>query len=245
MAWLLIDNSNSRTKFRLGDADGLHDWRAILRTDELDVSTIRRLTNGVEFSAVAVASVVPAKEKLIRECFAEKYEYHQLTAESPLGYGFDLESPKQIGHDRLANVLALKTNHGAPGIAIDFGTAITFSVLSTEGKFAGGVIAPGIECMTEYLSSKTAQLPAIKAVAITSAIGKTTVEALQAGAVIGNRGMVREILKELTTEMAAAPVIVATGGGAKFAASGLPEITHVDHDLTLEGLRLLAARVFC
>lgn len=144
MAWLLIDNSNTRTKFRLADTSGLLEWCTVVPTAGLDLSAIRQITDEIDFSAVAIASVVPEKEKLIRACFGESHAYHRLTCESPLGYGFDLDSPEQIGHDRLANVLALKKNHGAPGIAVDFGTAVTFSVLSAEGNFAGGVIAPGI-----------------------------------------------------------------------------------------------------
>lgn len=241
MAWLLIDNSNSRTKFRLADSSGLLDWLEIVPTAEISAPVLRKLTAGIDFSAVAVSSVVPDKEELIRHHFAGTFPYYNLTCESPLGYGFNLTSPEQVGHDRLANTIALKTNHGAPGIAIDFGTAVTFSVLSANGNFDGGVIAPGIECMTEYLSSKTAQLPAIKAEASPSVIGRTTVEALQAGAVIGHRGMVREILRELVSGMGGhSPIIVATGGGAAFAAEGLPEIHKVDPDLTLEGLRIFA-----
>lgn len=244
MAWLLIDNSNSRTKFQLADACGLLDWRTIMPTAEIDSETLRQITDGIEFSGVAVASVVPEKEEILRLTFGNEKNYHRLTAESPLGYGFDVEFPEQIGHDRLANVIALNANYAKPGIAIDFGTAVTFSVLSQNGLFAGGVIAPGMQCMTEYLAAKTAQLPKIEPAAISSALGKNTVEALQIGAVLGHRGMVREILHGLLSEIHGSPVIVATGGGADFAARGLKEIQKVDPDLTLEGLRILAKRVF-
>jgi type III pantothenate kinase len=244
MAWLLIDNSNSRTKFQLGDSDNLKDWRTVIPTSEMDSSTIGRLIKDIEFSGVVVASVVPEKEVLIREFFSEICPYHQVSSLSPLGYGFELESPEQIGHDRLSNIVALKCHYGAPGIAIDFGTAVTFSVLSAAGNFAGGTIAPGMECMSNYLSSRTAQLPAIEPEIISSAIGKTTAQAMQAGAVIGHRGMVREILQQLTIEIGEAPIVVATGGGAEFAAHGISEINKIDPHLTLEGLRLLAKRVF-
>jgi len=190
-----------------------------------------------------VASVVPKKERLLRQSFEGVCPYHQLTSRSPLRYGFDLEHPEQIGHDRLANALALKTNYGAPGIAVDFGTAVTFSVISSGGNFAGGVIAPGMECMTDYLSSRTAQLPKVGHGEIVSPIGRTTEEAMRIGAVTGHRGMVREILRELVAGMTGSPVIVATGGGAAFAAKGLPEIHKTDPDLTLEGLRIVSGTV--
>ena len=243
MAWLLIDNSNSRTKFRLGDASGLLDWNEVIPTQDLTDGLIQALIAGLDFSGVVVASVVPEKEKLLRKIF-ENQTYHRLTHESPLGYGFELDAPEQIGHDRLANAVALKDRHDAPAIAIDFGTAVTFSVISENGNFAGGVIAPGMGCMTEYLASKTAQLPRVNPEAYESAIGKTTMEAMQIGVVAGHRGMVREILREIVSEIGSDVAVVATGGGATFAAKGLPEISSVDLDLTLEGLRLVAGRVF-
>lgn len=243
MAWLLIDNSNSRTKFRLGDSGGLLEWNAIMPTQDLTVGSIQTLIHGLDFSGVVVASVVPEKELLLRKVF-ENQPYHNLTHESPLGYGFDLDAPEQIGHDRLANVVALKLRYGTPSIAIDFGTAVTFSVISKEGNFAGGVIAPGMGCMTVYLSQKTAQLPIVQPEECASAIGKNTIEALKIGAVAGHRGMVREILREMISEIGGEITVIATGGGATFAAHGLSEICSVDLDLTLEGLRLVAGRVF-
>jgi type III pantothenate kinase len=231
MAWLLIDNSNSRTKFRLGDAGGLLEWNAVIPTQDLSAGSIHALIHGMDFSGVVVASVVPEKEMLLRKVF-DHQPYHSLTHISPLGYGFELGAPEQIGHDRLANVVALKQRYGAPGIAIDFGTAVTFSVISAEGNFAGGAIAPGMACMTEYLSQKTAQLPQVQPEEYASAIGKNTIEALKIGAVAGHRGMVREILREIVLEIGGDVTVVATGGGAAFAAQGLPEISSVDLDLT-------------
>jgi type III pantothenate kinase len=243
MAWLLIDNSNTRTKFRLGDGRGLGDWNMIVPTSELDEQMVRNLVREIDFSAVVVASVVPEKEIVLRNVLGSG-DYHQLTHESPLGYGFELDAPEQIGHDRLANLMALKEKYGAPGIVIDFGTAVTFSVLSAAKNFAGGVIAAGIECSSEWLASRAAQLPAVKPQNFSSALGKTTLEALTIGATAGQRGMVKEILRELFKEIEGDPIVVATGGGAEFAAEGVSEIHQVDLSMTLEGLRLLAERVF-
>ncbi len=244
MAWLLIDNSNSRTKLRLGDGDGLLEWTVIIPTVDLSGDFLRDHLPGEEIDGVVLASVVPEKAGMIRRFFGESTAFHEISHESPLGYGFDLEHPEQIGSDRLANVAALKTGRGEPGIAIDFGTAVTFSVLSVSGNFAGGAIAPGMDAMTAYLNERTAKLPSVIPVVPAQAIGKTTVEAIRSGAVIGQRGMVREILRELALEAGGRPTVVATGGGAEFAARGLAEIDLVAPDLTLEGLRLVAARVF-
>lgn len=244
MAWLLIDNSNSRTKFRLGDDAGLLDWRETLPTAEISRERLKGLILGQEVSGVVLASVVPEKAGVIVDFFKDFAEVHELSFRSPLGYGFDFENAQQVGNDRLANVLALKAMYGGPGIAVDCGTAVTFSVLSAKGDFSGGVIAPGMAAMTEYLASRTAQLPTVDPVLPSSMIGKTTVEAIQVGAVIGQRGMIREILRELVSELGGNPKIVATGGGADFVGKHLAEIDVIDPDLTLQGLRLLAMRVF-
>ncbi len=244
MAWLLIDNSNTRTKLALGDADGLSEWRATIPTASISSDTLGDLLRNVTFGGVVCASVVPEKARLLEGFFNSMSRFHLLGHTSPHGLGFDLHHPEQIGSDRLANALALREKHGVPGIAIDFGTAVTFSVLSERGDFLGGAIAPGMGAMTEYLSSRTAQLPRIEPVEPDTAMGKTTVEAMRTGAVIGHRGMVREILRELVSETGGNPVVVATGGGAVFASAGIREIDLVDPDLTLEGLRILAAGIF-
>ncbi len=244
MAWLLIDNSNNRTKLALGDGKRLSGWRGMVPTAELSPEVLEKLLENVQYDAVVCASVVPGKAGMLRDFFRNSFPFRLLGYDSPHGLGFDLESPEQVGNDRLANSIALLEKYGAPGIAVDFGTAVTFSVVSPDGKFSGGVIAPGMEAMTERLSARTAQLPHIDTVEPTNAIGKTTVEAMRSGAVIGHRGMVREILREIISEMGVAPKVIATGGGAAFAAPHIGEIDLVDPDLTLEGLRLFAGRIF-
>jgi type III pantothenate kinase len=242
MAWLLIDNSNTRTKLALGSKDGLTEWRAFIDTAAINSETLANTLKSVDFTAVLCCSVVPEKADFLSAYFSTS-NFHLLTYRSPLGLEFDLPHPEQIGNDRLANAFCLKEKYGFPSIAVDFGTAVTFSVLSSEGKFSGGVIAPGMAAMTDYLATRTAQLPKIEPALPEYATGKSTIEAMQAGAVIGHRGMVREILAELIRETGGSPKVVATGGGAVFASSLLKEIDVLDTDLTLEGLRLLAARL--
>src|SRR5690606_11193818 len=107
-----------------------------------------------------------------------------------------------------------------PAIVIDFGTAVTFDVVSAGPAYCGGVIAPGPGAMQDYLGRRTALLPQIVLAEPRSAIGKSTEEAMQAGAVLGYRGLVREIIARLRDEMGGDPVIVATGGDAALIASG-------------------------
>jgi type III pantothenate kinase len=244
MAWLLIDNSNTRTKFALGDADGLLEWRGVIPTAEISRESLRILLEDVSFTGVMLCSVVPGKAEVIREYFQGMVPLHSLDSSSPLGMGIDYPNPAQIGADRLANAAGVVSRHGVPAVIIDFGTAVTFDVISAEPAYCGGVIAPGLGAMSGYLTKKTALLPEIELEEPPSAIGKSTVHAMQAGAVIGYRGLVKEIIARICEELPGTPHIIATGGDAALIARGVEEIGSVDPDITLDGLRQVAARVF-
>jgi type III pantothenate kinase len=158
--------------------------------------------------------------------------------------GIDYPNPAQIGADRLANSAGVLSRHGVPAIVIDFGTAVTFDVISSKPAYCGGVIAPGLGAMSGYLTRQTALLPEIELAEPASAIGKSTVHAMQAGAIFGYRGLVKEIIAKIREEVSGNPKIIATGGDAELIARGVPEIEAVDPELTLDGLRQVAARVF-
>lgn len=242
MAWLLVDNSNTRTKFALADADGISGQRTWLPTADVSPESLARALHGFEITASMLCSVVPEKAVILRDFLADYGPVHALTHLSDTGIAIDYPLPGQIGADRLANAIGVTARHGAPAIVIDFGTAVTFDVVADGPTYCGGVIAPGLGAMQDYLGKRTALLPKIELEEPRAAIGKSTVEAMQAGAVFGYRGLVRGILGQLRQEMAGEPVIVATGGDAALIARGLPEIHAVDPDLTLEGIRLAAVR---
>ncbi|MEY4244084.1 MAG: hypothetical protein RLZZ245_1669 [Verrucomicrobiota bacterium] len=244
MAWLLIDNSNTRTKFALGDADRLLPWRAVLPTVEISQNSLTSLLAEIDFSAVMICSVVPTKAAILKTHFDGKFPLHFLDCHSPLGMGIDYPNPAQIGADRLANSAGVLSRHGVPAIVIDFGTAVTFDVISSKPAYCGGVIAPGLGAMSGYLTRQTALLPEIELVEPASAIGKSTVHAMQAGAIFGYRGLVKEIIAKIREEISGNPKIIATGGDAELIALGVPEIEAVDPEITLDGLRQVAARVF-
>jgi type III pantothenate kinase len=244
MNWLLVDNSNTRTKFALADERGLGEWRGVLATAEVAADTLAGLLADVDFEAVVVASVVPAKALVLKNHFARRVPVHLVDCRSPLGMGIDYPEPAQIGADRLVNAVGVLARHGVPAVVVDSGTAVTFDVVSAAPAYCGGVIAPGLGAMTSYLAQKTALLPEIVLAEPATAIGKSTVHAMQVGAVIGYRGLVREILARLCAELPERPKIIATGGDAELIARGIPEIDAVDPELTLEGLRQVALAVF-
>jgi type III pantothenate kinase len=154
------------------------------------------------------------------------------------GLWIDYPKPATIGPDRLANALAAWGRWGAPVLVLDFGTAMTVDVVDRRGCYVGGVIAPGLAAMTDYLHEKTALLPRIRIGAVRRALGRSTVEAMRIGVVRGYRGLIRGLLGDLRQELGGRrPPVVATGGYAALMAAQVPEIDRVEPALTLDGVR--------
>ena len=190
---------------------------------------------------VVVSSVVPAKCSAISKAAHNKVEMLWLDWKLKLGVTIDYPKPQSIGADRLANAAAVAELYGCPAIVVDFGTAVTFDVVSGCRSYVGGVIAPGLEAMTNFLYQRTALLPRLSLKQPKRAVGKSTVEAMRSGAVFGYRGLVREILARIRSEQFPRKkvVVVATGGYARLIAEGLPEVRVIHPHLTLEGLRIV------
>ena len=238
MTYLLIDNSNTRTKFVLSTPEALLKERRMIPTREVSEDRLDDALKGLHYDAAVVCSVVPRVADVLRNWLTRPS--HFLSCDSRLGVGIDYPSPRQIGADRLANAAGAVAYYGYPCIVVDFGTAVTFDVIGPERTYLGGAIAPGLASMGDYLARNTALLPAIEPHEPKHAIGTSTVEAMHSGAVYGYRGMVKEILAKLEEEMGRRPTVVATGGDAALIARGVPRIDHVDPDITLNGLRMVA-----
>ncbi|HEV2095521.1 MAG TPA: type III pantothenate kinase [Chthoniobacterales bacterium] len=240
--YLLIDISNSFTKIAFSTQNRV--GRALrIPTKKLSRQTVTALLRRRRSPQIVACSVVPAKNAIIRQAAADQPALF-LTPKLDLGVGIDYPQPRTIGADRLANAAAVAELYGCPAIVVDFGTAVTFDVVSASREYIGGVISPGLESMTKFLYQRTALLPRLSLREPETAVGKSTRAAMMAGAIFGYRGLVREILARITAE--AFPRgqvrIVATGGYAKLVAARLPEIEAVHADLTLEGLRIIANR---
>lgn len=238
--FLLIDNSNSFTKFALATRKGIVGNPRRLSTPAVEPASMTRVLHAWEFQAVVLCSVVPEKGEVISAFLAPKRVLN-VTAKTKLGVGVDYPQPGTIGADRLANAAAAFDRYGGPCVVVDFGTALTFDIISPDGKYIGGVIAPGLEAMTDYLHQRTALLPKVTLLEPPGAIGKSTRHAMLAGAVYGYRGLVREILEQVKKELGWKKKlkVVATGGYADLIAAGLPEIGTVVPELTLDGLRII------
>jgi type III pantothenate kinase len=243
MARLLVDISNSFTKVARADGEQISK---VLRcpTSELTAEKLQRLAAGMcdEFTDVTFCSVVPQRSVAVRQAFF--LPMVEVGPQIDLGIGIRYPDPSAIGPDRLANSVACAMLIGVPAVVVDFGTAVTFDVLSENAAYIGGVIAPGLPAMTDYLHEKTALLPRIEPSEPARTIGKSTREAMLAGTVFGYRGLIREIVERIRNEAFAGQTIhvVATGGHAELIAGGLPLFDSVDPLLTLRGLNIIAAR---
>ena len=237
--FLLIDVSNSFTKLAFASHSRIGRTSKIA-TSILTADRITKILRGHDSATLVVSSVVPKKNGEIRRAAGNR-KVIWLTSRSRLNVRIDYPDPKTIGADRLANAVAVAKLYGTPAIVIDFGTAVTFDIVAPDNAYIGGVIAPGLEAMTNFLYDRTALLPRISLREPRSAIGKSTNQAMVAGAIFGYRGLVREILQRITAEKSWKDKvrIVATGGYAKLIARKLPEVDTVRENLTLEGLRLV------
>jgi len=236
---LLVNLNNTSTKLALADADKLLK-KTVIPTNKLTMPGVRRALQRWSFDFALVGSVVPQKTGIFRKTV--KVPVLELSPQLDLGIGIDFPRPETIGADRIANAVGVSQRHGTPAVVVDFGTAVTFDIISRKGQYIGGVIAPGLGVMTDYLYQKTALLPRIDLEEPTEIIGKSTREAMLAGAVFGYRGLVRQIVTEIVAKLEGKAHIVATGSYAPLIAAKLPELQIVDPDLTLEGLRIIATR---
>jgi type III pantothenate kinase len=149
------------------------------------------------------------------------------------------DDPREVGPDRIVNAVAARTRYGAPVIVVDFGTSTNFDVVSVEGEYVGGVLAPGIETSMDALFARAARLVKVDFVEPPSVIGKTTVGGLQSGVVYGFAGQVDGIVEAIRGELGVEAPAIATGGLASLITPHARTIRSVDPHLTLEGLRLV------
>ena len=234
--FLLININNTNTSFALANA------KRILRIVKVPTLSVGKIPFAeTRISGVVLGSVVPSVTRRVRRALAMRPLI--VNADTDLGVGIHYPNKKQIGADRLANAVGVAKLYGAPAIVVDFGTAVTFDIVNARSEYVGGVIAPGLASVTDYLYQRTALLPRITLAEPRSVIGKSTIDAMRVGAVVGYRGLVKEILRALKRERGMKKaVVVGTGGYGKLIAEKIPEIDHVNPLLTLEGLRFIYLR---
>ncbi len=247
MTLLAIDVGNTNTVLGLFEGEDLiRSWRiktdAQSTADEIALIFRGLLADEPQVTGIALCSTVPAVLREMRHMLATYHADVPTVIVEPgtkTGVPVLTDNPKEVGADRIINTIAAHQVYGGPSIVVDFGTSTNLDVVSAQGEFLGGALAPGIEISLEALAERAAQLRKVELVRPRSAIGKNTVEALQSGALYGFAGQVDGLVRRIEAEIGPVQAVIATGGLASIVVPESETITHHDPDLTLVGLRLV------
>ncbi len=251
---LAIDVGNTNIVFGVYEGKKLiNDWR---------ISTDRNKTSdeyGILFEQilkyhglypkdvddVIISSVVPPIMHTLITMSIKYFGKKPMLIEPGIKTGINIkyDDPRELGADRIVNAVAAYSKYGGPLIIVDFGTAITFCVISKNGDYLGGAIAPGIKISSEALFSRTSKLPKVELVKPKNVIGKNTVNSIQSGLIYGYVGLVdyiiERIMEEIKDQEGVVENIIATGGFASLIGTESRYINRIDKLLTLEGLRII------
>jgi type III pantothenate kinase len=248
---LAIDVGNSTTV--VGTLDGeevRHHWRLSTHAHETADELAIQLAGLLRFvgmdlrrdiDGAIVSSVVPNVTETMRQ-LGDRYLREPLLVVEPgvrTGLALRVDNPREIGADRIVNAVAAYELYGGPAIVVDFGTATSFDVVDANGQFIGGAIAPGVTTSAEALVRRAARLPRVETVTPPSAIGRSTVTALQSGIVFGAAGQVDALVDRITRELGPGVTTIATGGSAHAVLDACTSIDHHDPWLTLKGLSIV------
>ena len=247
---LTIDVGNSNTVLGVFRGEELiANWRLTTEhaqtVDEYGVLTRSLLSlaslDQKAIAGVMISSVVPPVNWTLAEMARVYLGKKALFVEPGVKTGMAVlvDNPMEVGADRIVNGVAAFQKYGGPCIVVDFGTAITFDVISAKCEYLGGAIAPGIGIISEALFTKTARLPRVEIKDPGKVIGTNTVTHMQAGLYYGSVDMVDGMLARIKAELKSDATVVATGGQARLVAKGSKQIQHIDEFLTLTGLRLI------
>jgi type III pantothenate kinase len=193
------------------------------------------------FSVIGIASVVPDLNDGFRTFIPRLFGVDPvfLSVDRDSGLRIAIDNPRELGVDLLCNAVAAHKRYKTSCIVVDFGTALTFSMVEADGVFLGVAIAPGIKSGMEALFANTAQLPHIDLQPPSRAIGVNTIQSLQSGIVYGYAGLVDSMIERIQGEIDGPVTVVSTGGYSHVITHHIKGIDHLEPDLTLEGIRIL------
>jgi type III pantothenate kinase len=250
---LLVDIGNTNVKFGV-DVDGELRTRWRVHTDRTSMpdewwivlNTLAGADN-VDLSAIdgaVVSSSVPSVTPWITSMIGDRLRIEPIVVgpDTELGIVVDIDNPTEVGPDRLVDAAAAFEQFGGPVVVLDFGTATTLNVVSLDGRFIGGAIAPDLRSAHDALVGKAAKLTSVDLVFPSSAIGHNTVTAMQAGIMFGYVGLIDGLIARIADELETSPIVVATGGFGSVFKDRCPSISTYAPDLTIDGLRLVWRR---
>ena len=249
---LTIDCGNTQTVIGLFDDRDLVDhWRiatiAERTSDELALMFQQFLslhgTGGEPITGMVIGSGVPRVTAALREMSERYFGFPAVVLEAGVRTGMPIhyDEPRNVGADRIANAIGAYDLYGGPSIVADFGTATTIEAVSANGEYLGGAIFPGVQISLDALFSHAAMLRRVELVPPKNVIGKSTIEAIQSGALYGYSGQIDALVDRFIEELGACTV-VATGGLAEVIVPHTRTVQHVEPWLTLQGLRIVYER---
>ena len=251
---LAIDIGNTSIQMGLWDgAEWLHIWRIQTDKDQTAADYVARIRQLFQRAAIlpavvrsgVMSSVVPSLTDPFHQAFSELFSLVPLTIRHDMpGIQVNIDQPEQAGADRLVNAAAAHALYGGPAIVIDFGTATNFDVVSPQGAYIGGAIAPGMQMAHDALVQAAARLQPVEIAPPPQVIGRNTVHAMQSGIFWGYlsliEGLVQRLRAELIVQGIPSPKIIASGGYANVLAQHLPDLIDVTApNLLLDGLRII------
>ena len=255
MTSMLLAININNTQIKIGGYRGkelVFHWRVATNRDKTDDEYAMNLRNlfqyaGLEFKqveSVAISCVVPKLTDVFERLSKRYFGVSPLMVGPGVRTGIKIlyENPKEVGADRICNAIAVFEKYGGPSIVVDFGTATTFTAVSSTGDFLGGAIAPGVGISVDALAEHAAQLPHVELAKPKSVIARSTVTAMQSGIIYGFVGQVEEIVRRMRAELGGQAAVVATGGWADLIMGECRCLDHHDPLLTLEGLRIIHER---
>jgi type III pantothenate kinase len=212
-----------------------HLIKDLLRSDGVDGSSLK---------GVCVSSVVPPARQALIDMSISNFDLLPIMVGPGIKTGMPIlyDNPREVGADRIANAVAAYERFRKALVIIDFGTAITFDVISAAGEYIGGVIFPGVQISLDALFLKAAKLPRVELEKPSKIVGRDTISSIQSGIIYGYAGLVDSIVERIDSEMGVKATVVATGGLASGISGEARCISEVIPDLTLEGLRILYER---
>jgi type III pantothenate kinase len=250
---LVIDVGNTNTVLGVFEKTELRaHWRLTTKREQTadeygilirNLFDLEGLGHG-DITGIMIASVVPPLNWLLEEMAQKYFGLKALFLEpgTRTGMAIHYDNPQEVGADRIANGVAAYQKYGGPCVVVDFGTAITFDVISEKGEYLGGVICPGLGVSAEALFARAARLPRVEIREPERVIGTNTVASIQSGLFYGAVGLLDGVLDRLVAVLGRQTHVIATGGQAPLVARASRYNPPVDAWLTLDGLRMIYER---